>query len=162
MNSLEQKVQTYLKLLPMVQDKYGFIYSDDCDSLLFTSLIGCVPGVSLHIDAARSAKSSMWERRPCDKPCYPAHSKSSISRDMLLGLCWYAYHNKRLDITEHVIKYALNNYLIMGEGVISRTFMTPALLSTFAWASYKMGGPSRPWLRWIPVAPSKAVVDFQA
>lgn len=146
----------------MVQDKYGFIYSEDCDSLLFTGLVGCVPGVAVHIDAARSAKTDMWQRRPCDKPCYPAHSKSSISRDMLLGLLYFAYFNKRLDIIEHVIKYALSNYLIMGQGVLSRTLMTPGLLATYAWASYRLGGPSRPWLRWVPVSPSAKVDDFQA
>src|SRR5690606_31668926 len=39
---------------------------------------------------------------------------------------------------------------------------TPALLSTYAWASYKLGGPSRPWLRFIPTFASKNTTDYQA
>lgn len=159
---MDRKFEKYIELLPTVQDSTGFIDSDECDSLLFSCLVGCVPGVSMLPQAAYDSKTGMWHRRPCDKPCYPNHSKSTISRDMLLGLAWYAYCNSRLDISEQVIKYALSHCLIMGEGVLSRTLMTPGLLSTYAWISYKLGGPSRPWLRYLPSVESKKTTDYQA
>lgn len=163
MNSkLELKHRKYLELLPTVQDKYGFIDSDECDSLLFSGLVGCVPGVQVTINAAFDPSDHQWKRRPVECPCYPEGSKSSISRDMLLGLAWYAYFNNRVDISEQVIGYALSHCLIMGEGVLSRTFMTPGLLSTYSWISYRLGGPSRPWLRYIPQFESSKVTDFQA
>ena len=76
---------------------------------------------------------------------------STISRDMLTGLSWYAYYNKRLDISEQIINHALKNFGVMGEGDPTRVNIMPPLLSTYAWISYKLGGPSRPWLRWIPL-----------
>jgi len=160
--SLEQKYNFYLEQLKTVQDSSGFIYSDECDSLLFSSLVGCIPGVNFDAWAAFDKSTNMWQRRPCSKPCYPEHSKSTISRDMLIGLCFYAYHHNRLDILEQVISYALTHCFVMGKGPLSRTFMTPGLLSTYAWASYRLGGPSRWWLRYLPHVESKAVTGFQA
>src|SRR5690606_36989106 len=64
---------------------------------------------------------------------------STISRDMLLGLAWYAWCNKRLDISEGVIKYALKNWGVMGEGDPARTNIMPNLFSTFCWISYRLG-----------------------
>lgn len=160
---MDDKFKLYLKEVVAVQDKYGFIYSDECDSLLFSGLLGSVPGTAVFINAAFDASSGQWQRRPLNLPaCYPDHSKSSISRDMLIGLAWYAYTNNRLDISEQVIRYALAHYFVMGQGPLSRTFMTPGLLSTYAWISYRLGGPSRPWLRYLPQIESKSVTDYQA
>lgn len=162
MDNLESKYKFYLSELWKVTDKDGFIYSDECDSLLFSCLLGAIPEVDVNIMSALDKKTGMWHRRPCSKPCYPEHSKSTISRDMLLGLCIYAYCKNRLDILEQVISYALAHYLVMGKGLLSRTIMTPGLLSTYAWASHRLGGPSRPWLRYLPQIESSKVEDYQA
>lgn len=153
------KFDTYLALLPTVQDSDGFIESAQCDSLLFTALVGCVPRVNVNIDAAFDGK--LWHRRPCDRPCYPQHSKSTISRDMIVGLLWYAWCNGRLDISESIVKHALSNWGVMGKGVLSRTLISPSLLSTAAWVSYQLGGPSRSLLRAIPVT-GGIKTDFEA
>lgn len=155
---LGDKVTLYKQLL--VQDEDGFIDSEHCDSLLFSALTGCVPDIKVDIDKAFNGKT--WERRQCKNPCFPEHSKSSISRDMLLGLAWFAYYNKRLDISESVINHALKNNMIMGEGKLARIIMTPGLLATYAWISYKLGGPSRFWLRWIPTNITKNQTGYQA
>lgn len=166
--SLVARYKKYIELLPTVQDSHGFIDSHECDSLLFTGLIGCIPEVAatINIDAAFDSATGQWKRRPIECPCFPVGSRSSISRDMLLGLLHFAYYNKRLDIIEQVIKYALSNWLIMGEArdwktLLGRCLMTPGLLATYAWASYKLGGPSRPWLRWIPLVESKKTRTYQ-
>lgn len=200
-NALSRKYQKYLELIKNVQDKKtGFVETSECDSLLFTGLTGCVPEVSVDIEAAFDPQTQTWARRPLDLPCCfdPANHKSlgkcvgevssfiwtnktdrpwkktkeiqkifdghgsQISRDMLLGLAWYCFHKKRLDISEQVIKYALKNWLVMGKGSYSRTFLGLGLLATFAWVSYRLGGPSRPWLRWLPGAAGADLVGFQA
>src|SRR5687768_2231383 len=150
MISREQKFNLYLKNLK--QDKYGFVESDRCDSLLFTSLTGCVPQVEVNIGAAFDGE--LWHRRPVDKPCFDCNtgenlgSKSSISRDMLMGLAWYCYHNKRLDISEQIIKHAMSNWGLMGKAtdiktLWSRCQIMPSLFATFCWISYRLGGPCR-------------------
>lgn len=192
--SLTNQFNLYKRLIKNEQDKHGFIASDQCDSLLFTGLVGCTPGVYVDIRAAMAPDGS-WQRRPTDAPpCYDCTDKwtlktrlvsiykywkengfdkvamakifekggSSISRDMLVGLAWYCYFNKRLDISESVIKYALSHRLIMGDGTPTRTILTPGLLSTYAWISYKLGGPSRWLLRYIPQSESSKVVGFEA
>lgn len=155
---LKDKITLYKRLLK--QDQDGFVESQECDSLLFSSLVGCVPGVKVDIDKAFNGYT--WERRQCKTPCFPEHSKSSISRDMLIGLAWFAYYNKRLDISESVIDYALKNFMVMGQGDLSRTIITPGLLSTYVWISYKLGGKNRFWLRWIPAGISTGLTGYQA
>ena len=139
------KLDRYLKLLPSVQDEHGFIDSRECDSLLFTGLVSCVPGVAVDIMAAFDPKSGTWHRRPIEKSCYPDHSKSTISRDMGIGLAWHCYVHDRKDIAEAVVKYALTHFGIMGKAInfkvlMGRCFIGPGLLSTFARISgkYKM------------------------
>lgn len=88
---------------------------------------------------------------------------STISRDMLTGIAFYAWYNKRPDIAESVIHYAMNNWGIMGEGDLSRLNIMPNLFSTYCWISYKLGGPSRPWARWLPAdANVLGVTGFRA
>ena len=165
---LSNKYLVYSSLIRAKQDEHGFIEHEHCDALLFTGLVGCLPEINPKIDAAYDPATKMWHRRPIEKSCFPVGSSSTISRDMLLGLAWYCYHNKRLDISEQVIKYAMHNFMIMGKAKnlkvkLGRCLMSPALLATFAWVSYKLGGPSRWWLRWIPVQISNPKsIGFQA
>ena len=167
LKALQEKHNTYLELIKSQQDCHGFIDSDRCDSLLFSGLIGCVPGVKVDIAAAFDPKDQQWKRRPIECHCYPVGSSSSISRDMLLGLAFYTWRNKRLDISEHIIKYALSHWFIMGEAAtlkykLGRCLLTPGLLATWAEISYRLGGPNRWWLRYIPQFESKSVTGFQA
>lgn len=193
------KYDIYKRLIVNRQDDWGFIESDECDSLLFSGLVGCCEDVPVEIDAAYDAKANEWHRRPlqhgcCYNPDRPENQEgyfsklwrilsykllcptvpmadtvkenwyrgSTISRDMLIGLAWYAWFNKRLDISENVIKRALSHYGVMGRGDPARINIMPPLLATFAWISYKLGGPSRPWLRAIPAQTGGKLVDFQA
>lgn len=167
LSPLQRKYYTYLGLVKTAQDQDGFVEGNECDSLLFTSLVGSIPSISVDIDKAFNSKDGTWHRRQITKSCFPDNSKSTISRDMLLGLAWYSWYNKRLDISEQVIKYALSHFGIMGKAVntktlLSRCFIGPGLLSTFAWISYRLGGPSRAWLRWIPADYGHNLRGFQA
>lgn len=161
MNKLEQKYKLYLKEIKPLLDEKGFVFHKDCDSLGFTSLMCVAPELDFDVDSARDS-AGRWHRRSCSKPCFPGHSKSTISRDMLLMLLVYCYVKGRVDIIEQVIIYALTHGFVMGKGDPSRTIMTPGLLSTYAWASYRLGGPSRPWLRYIPLGFSDDLKGYQA
>lgn len=167
LKALQDKHNKYLELIKSAQDCHGFIQSDECDSLLFSGLVGCVPGVEVDIDAAFDKTDQQWKRRPKECPCWPSATGSSISRDMLMGLAWFAWRNKRLDISEHIIKYAFSHWFMMGEAAtlkdkFGRCFLTPGLLATWAEISYRLGGPNRWWLRYIPQFESKSVVGFEA
>lgn len=171
---LQNKFDKYLTLLSTVQDRHGFIESRECDSIMFTSLLGCLPEVNnINIYAAFDKSTGMWHRRPTERPCFDCEakteqgSKSTISRDMLLSIAWYAYHNKRLDISEQVIRYAMTHWGFMGCAASTKVLwgrcqIMPSLFATFCWISYKLGGPSRAWARWIPADVGGRVDDFQA
>ena len=114
-----------------------------------------------------------WHRRPTERPCFNCNTKekmgshSSISRDMLVGLAYFAWHNKRLDISESVVTYAMRNWGFMGEAVDTKekwgsTQILPGLFSTFCWISYKLGGPMRPWALWIPADLGNKTEGFAA
>ena len=173
MVNLEVKYEKYLELLPNVQDKHGFIEHHGCDALLFSGLIGCLPEVSVDIDAAFDPMRKIWTRRSTGKPCFDClnnkslGSKSSISRDMLLGLAWYAWINERLDISEQVIKYAMTHFGFMGHAdtwktALGRCQILPGLFSTYCWISKKLGGPSRPWATWVPADMGAQLKGYQA
>ena len=156
----------YVNRLKYLIDNDGFI--SGCDGLLFTALAGTIPGISLDITKFRDS-SGQWFRKPISEPeCLSCgESKSTISRDMLLGVLFYALHHKRRDIIDQVINYALKHFGIMGKAedlkmTIGRCLMTPGLLSTFSWASYSLGGPSRPYLRYLPCPIPTNLKGFQA
>ncbi|MFA5999970.1 MAG: hypothetical protein WC783_03270, partial [Candidatus Paceibacterota bacterium] len=132
MKEIKAKYDKYISLIKEAQDNHGFIESQKCDSLIFTSLVGCLPEVNVDIKAAFDSKTGTWQRRPIERPCYPAHSKSTISRDQLLGLAWYTFYNKKLDISEQIVKYAINHAGYMGKGSLSRINIRPSLLATYA------------------------------
>lgn len=151
----------YRQLIKPLQDRYGWVDFSD-DGLLFNGLLSCVPGVSVDVRAAYDPTTGRWGRRPNTYPHYPETSDSTISRDMLLGVAWSAWVNKDLRMSESVITYALEHGLKMGDGSLSKVFISPGLLATFAWISYRLGGPSRPWLRWIPATHTKPILkDYQ-
>jgi hypothetical protein len=166
--TLSDKYQTYLNLLPSVQGIGGFIHHDECDSLIFSGLLGCVPEANVKIDAAFDAATGLWHRRPLGYPeCCPSSSASTISKDQLIGLAWYAYANKRLDISEHIVSYAISHWMIMGQAPalkdkLGSCLLTPGLLATYAEISYRLGGPNRWWLRNLPQWESSGVTGFQA
>lgn len=159
----------------------------DGDALLFECLRGCIKGQHPLIESAFDGE--LWYRQPqqykvSSRPIWSQiedllwhwlrggytldqsihltwNRQSTISRDMLLGLAWWAYFNNRLDVSEQVIEHALRNLGVMGNGDPTKTIISPALLSTFAWVSYRLGGLSRPWLRLFKPS-SKVQVGYQA
>jgi hypothetical protein len=123
--TIRQKYYTYLDLAKKETDSYGATYTKYCDSLLWSSLYH-VSGGAVEIDAFR--EGFKWYRRP-SKDCWPRFSRSSISRDQLLGLLHYILTERRADLIEGTIQYAEDNGFVMGEGSLGATQLTVNFLA---------------------------------
>ena len=151
--SLGNKADLYRKLSH--QENYdNFIMIDKCDSLLYSSLYHTFNPL-FFIEAAKDYDNK-WHRRPTYLPeCYPLHSKSTISRDMLLGVMTYCWFQKELDILEELWDYGASHNWIMGEGDISRVYFTPSLQQLLAEMILALGGKDHYFARRIiPSYPS--------
>lgn len=164
-HTLDSKARVYKNLIKEHQDGNGFILSSLCDSLLATSLAGIsLPKEVIDITAAR-ADDGQWFRRP-SQDCYATgDSKSTISRDMLLGLYWYIWRHKMLDEAEALYQYGESHNWIMGEGNFpdgfDRVIMSPAMISTLAQIIYELGGTDRNISRRLPTVWTVPEPGFQ-
>jgi len=133
---LEEQSECYLENIKKVQDEFGFVHNEGCDSLLFSALTGLAVDVDLL--AARDGWGQ-WFRKPA-KNCYSnyllnqenentpgweklADSKSTISKDMLLGVIFWAVFHERLDVLEDLYEYGKRKEWVMGKGPLSRTYI---------------------------------------
>lgn len=156
---LSDKLDKYLSMMKTKTDADGFIEYECCDSLLFTSLVGSM-GHKVNIEAAIDEHGA-WHRRPTQNPCYPDESKSSISRDMLLGLMWYIWRNNRLDLAEEMWTYGKKHGWIMGDGDPARIYLTPGLQATLAEIIFQLGGKNYWFSRNMPQVWSKGLDGYQ-
>jgi hypothetical protein len=155
-----EKTKLYLSLGKTVQDEAGFVMYEACDSLLFSGLYGAGGGV-VDLRAARD-ESGMWHRRPLAYPeCYGESSKSTISRDMMLGVLWYIWETQDLELAEELFAYGKTHEWIMGDGNLWRIYFTPGLQATLAELIYRLGGPDYYAYRAIPQSYSRNV-DYAA
>lgn len=158
--ALRLKHDLYLTLSKSHQDADGFILSQDCDSLLWSSLYG-VGGGEVQIHAAQDSNGA-WHRRSLNLPeCYSDGSASTISRDMFIGLMWFAWEKKDLTTMNDLFHYGRNHNWVMGDGDISRTYFVPGLQATLSEIIKKLGGTNREEYRSIPQVYSKNT-DYQA
>jgi len=156
---LQEKFTLYKNLIKEHQDEYGFI-SSDCDALLWSSLVS-IAGVEVRIEAAKD-ENGRWYRTP-KKDCFSSgRSKSTISRDMLLGIYWHAYYGRKSELSKNLIDYAVENRLQMGEGDQSRIFLTPNMLGLLADINSKLGYNKYFILRGIPKDFYPNLIDFEA
>lgn len=168
------KYYKYIELIKdQAQDKDGFIEWHKCDGTLFSGLLGSIPDFDIDLDKAFDG--TYWHRRSLThehkcfdmEECKGTGSSSSISRDMLIGVAYWCWYNKRLDVSEQIIKHALLNYGFMGKAndiksLWGRCQILPPLFSTFCWISYKLGGPKRTWARWIPSNAGNELTGYSA
>lgn len=176
------KEELYKSLIPAVQDEFGFVESNKCDSVLFSGLTGIAIDVDL---TAAMGKPGQWFRTPA-KNCFDNQlaneenannpdweklepsSKSDISKEMLLGVLWWAVYNNRPEVIEDVLIYGRGNFWEMGRGLKSRTVMTPALQGLYAQSlAHLTGKKYEPEIYYQPIyTPGntgfEAHVDIQA
>lgn len=159
---LKERYNLYRHLITEEMSPEGFVESSQCDSTLFSGLVGTV--VPVELETAKDGQNR-WFRRPLNNgqdTCYPAHSSSTISRDMFIGIMWYIWKNKRLDLAVEIWNYGKANDWIMGEGDASRIYFTPAIKSTLAELIYRLGGTNHIITRNIPRIFTKGNIGFKA
>lgn len=159
---LHQKLENYVAWSEAIRRPSGFIQTGECDSLLFSGLYGTVAEVDLL--AARD-ESGQWFRRPLSLPeCYEAKaSASTISRDMFVGLLWWIWTHKKLDVAEDLWKYGLVHNWVMGQGEPSRVVFTPNMQYMLAELICRLGGSTcKASARSFPLAWTVGNIGFQA
>ena len=135
-----------LKALPNM-DKNGFIFTDSCDSLLWTGLLSsAMPSVGpLSLTNISAASDGFrWYRRP-DHECGPQwhNSESTISRDQILGLMWNLWKTKNLPVAISLMEaLRANNYTLEGQGTPGELYVIPSYVQTLAMLIQAIGGPS--------------------
>jgi len=141
-----QKAETYAGLYGDISDDTGLFDDNDCDALLFNALYG-VTDDSLDIESFRDKESGQWFRTPA-KSCYKeGRSASTISRDMLIGVMYWAWFNERLDLLEDLRKYGQANDWVMGQGPLDRTYFTPNFQKTlYVLLGREYKGPPELWV----------------
>lgn len=124
----------------------GWVDVDKCDSLLFTALAEAVHPSGVDITAAE-VSPGRWLRRPAHLPeCWAAgESRSTISRDGLLGVMFWAWRHNRLDVAERLWEYGARRDWFMGDDDVGgfHTYFTPAYVGTLAKLIERLGGPAR-------------------
>ena len=144
-SELSRKSEVYSELVNSHRDEHGFIMTEKCDALLFSGLLSAsLPG-TINILAARD-DTGAWHRRP-NHDCSPSigNSRSTISRDMILGLFWHLYKNKDLDTAIELIEDLRSNaYKLRGQGTLGELLVNPSMLSTLAHIILKLDGPRYP------------------
>ena len=130
LKELAEKYELYLSLTPDTQDKNGWILADKCDALIHTALLAAAGGTDYKNLLKARDINGRWFRRPAMDCLSTDSSKSSISRDQLLGLITAAAVKKDNDVIEGLIEYAVSNDWKMGENDgsldgINRVYLTP-------------------------------------
>jgi hypothetical protein len=144
---LADKVSRYKVLIQEQQDRNGFIHVDKCDSLLYSGLIGA-SGIDVDLRSAEG-RDGEWFRRPIQyNECYSAgESRSTISRDGLLGVIWYGYINNDLKMLEDLYEFGERRDWFMGDDTVlgGHTYFTPLYRTILAKAIAKLGGERHYW-----------------
>lgn len=169
MNDFEKELKKrsllYRSNLSKHQDTFGFIEFEHCDSTLFSGLLGCHKFVDVNLIAARNQKTKQWFRRPLEyDECWASgKSRSTISRDMLLGVMAWSFFNNRSDVLQDIYRYAKRNFWRMGQGRYhgADTLMNPDYMSLLARLIYKMTGVSH-WIRYWPLSVDQHASGYQA
>ncbi|MFK7873072.1 MAG: hypothetical protein AB8C84_07865 [Oligoflexales bacterium] len=132
MDVLRRKRTLYMSKFK--KDDFGWIRDTKCDGLLFNA-IASLSGVNIPMIKARN-KEKRWFRH-ASQNCYSSGgAKSSISRDMLLGLLLWIYSEKKNDILNELIQYGSHHknpegIWVMGEGDIYAVGVNERLQKTF-------------------------------
>lgn len=142
-SALENKYQKYMGLVPSRLNSFGFV--DGCDGLLFTSLLNA-SGYRTNLAAAESkAEPGKWYR-DAQKDCFTrGESKSTISRDMMLGLAVALWQAQSKEQVEDILLYAEAHGGVIGEAanteeLYGRAFFSPQMYGMYYELQLRLGG----------------------
>ena len=140
---LKNKFAIYAKLYGNALDSFGFVAG--CDGLLFTSLL-VASGFDQKISLAESRQEPGRWFRSADQNCYPSgRSRSSISRDMLLGLSLALWQKSDGASVNRMLLFSQKNKGILGDAIDSQELlgaasMSPSLLSLLSEMDFQLNG----------------------
>ncbi len=166
--ALQAKRALYLDLVKSEQGLAGFIDLEACDSVLYSGLLGAA-GADVTLTAARDG-SGTWTRNPT-RDCYTdGGSDSTFSRDMYMGLLWYAAETKNLALVQETYDYCnahstnIGLGCVFGKGSIldPKYIISPNLVATTAELLYRLGGEDHPIARNLYTKESSGLSGFQA
>jgi len=95
----------------------GFVDTDECDSLTRSALIAAA-GLPVDVRAAEDPeRPGRWYRRPMSLPeCFEAgESRSTISRDPLLSVMWWAWSTRDAAVVRDLWRYGEARNWVMGD-----------------------------------------------
>lgn len=128
---LTVKKAKYCELGKQKLTERGFM-DERCDSLLFTALWSTACGPIDLSSWEDTEKPGKWHRNP-QRDCFlngaANGSKSSISRDMFLGLWHHLLSSGDAQNAKEIVEYGQANNWIMGEAEDNETLLSRCLLS---------------------------------
>ncbi len=158
--AIAAKQAFYRAEAPKARDAHGAILTDKCDSAHFTFLEGTVSDpvdMESFIDP-----SGKLHRRPLDYPeCWPQFSGSESSKEMYGYGALYALKKNDLKWVQDRFDYGVSHQWVMGDGALSRVFLTPSVRGELAQAIDALGGHKYPD-RLISVPRPKGLRGYEA
>jgi len=135
LGELAEKVRQYIELGQSEKDANGWILPGNCDGLLHNALAYLGGLVDYEVLKLAEQAPGRWTRTPKGDCLSTGRSKSSISRDMVLGVILAAVDKGDKDLLVRLKDYVAQNDFIMGEhdGSVDgrwRVMMTPSLYKT--------------------------------
>lgn len=146
--ALVDKYELYSQLAPRDW------FDTDCDGLLFKSLLNAGSERAFPVEQAREADEH-WLRTPPPTKCNPT------SRDMHLGLWWYAWALKRVDLVDADFSYGEHHAFIMDGGNKGISLLLPDEISTLALVEHRLGGAEHEVWK-LPTACTSKLGGFEA
>ena len=139
---LKDKAALYTELMETNghRDAHGFIGTKHCDATLFSGLLSAALR-DVDLTVARNGKQ--WFRRP-NQDCGSAweNSRSTISRDMMLGVFYHMWYTRDLDSAVALMDQLKSNaYFLEGQGTPGELFMIPTFMNTLAELILGLDGP---------------------
>lgn len=152
MEALDSRVSFYLSHYSELTEEHGFIDSKHCDSLTYSAL-AAASGAPVEVEASELSPGK-WIRRPVSlPPCWENGqdhgAPSTISRDGILSVLWWAWTKNKQTELDALWKYASEHAGKMGEGRLAGadTLLNPnmwALLARLAPSSSPVSKQLRP------------------
>lgn len=146
MRELERKFNNYVEWSDKLRQYNGWHPDTRCDGLLFNCLSNCATGRKADISLAQG-KPGQWFRSPghdCFVNGRSNGSKSTISRDMLVGLVHWIWQTRNSDWAGDLVKYGRKNSpwytpaWKMGEGEWTRIWVYGGFQATILELRYQL------------------------
>lgn len=161
----EQIKRKYEQKLAEAKEKFdqktGWPDAKDCDGLLWAGIAKASGVDTVKLELAKDSDGTMHRRPLSSGECYSAESKTTISRDMLLGLTFGAWRSRNGDLIKGLAQYGESNAWIMGRpsSAVGEVLLTGNMIGVLGRAACELSKYC-PEYRRIPPLHSKSDVDY--